>query len=154
MLEVVLVHPEIPANTGNLVRLAANTGARLHLVRPLGFRLTDRALARAGLDYADRAMLVVHEDWKACADALDGRRCLAFTSRGTVLHSAVRYRGDDVLVFGSETRGLPEPLLEAFPPHHRLRLPMAPSNRSLNLANAVAVAVFEAWRQLGFPGGS
>ncbi len=154
MLDVVLVHPEIPANTGNLVRLAANTGARLHLVRPLGFRLTDRALARAGLDYADRATLVVHEDWEACAAVLGARRRLAFTARGTVLHSAVTYRSHDVLVFGSETRGLPEPLLEAIPPHHRLRLPMVPGNRSLNLANAVAVAVYEAWRQLGFPGGS
>ncbi|MCU0897288.1 MAG: tRNA (cytidine(34)-2'-O)-methyltransferase [Burkholderiales bacterium] len=152
MLEVVLYEPEIPANTGNLIRLAANTGARLHLVKPLGFRLSDRALKRAGLDYAEIADVRVHADWAACDAALGERRRYAFTTRGAVCHAAAAFAPDDVLVFGPETRGLPEAVVAAFPPERRLRIPMRPSNRSLNLANAVAVAVYEAWRQLQFAG--
>jgi tRNA (cytidine/uridine-2'-O-)-methyltransferase len=152
MLDVVLYQPEIPANAGNVVRLAANTGVRLHLVKPLGFRLSDRALKRAGLDYAAIADVRVHADWEACRAALAERRCYAFTTRGGVGHAAAAFKWDDVLLFGPETRGLPDAVLAVFPPDRRLRIPMRPGNRSLNLANAVAVAVYEAWRQLGFAG--
>ena len=152
MLDVVLYQPEIPANTGNIVRLSANTGARLHLVKPLGFRLSDRALKRAGLDYAEIADVRVHADWEACEAALGGRRRYAFTTRGTVCHAAAAFAPDDVLLFGPETRGLPAAVLARLPPERRLRIPMRPGNRSLNLANAVAVAVYEAWRQLRFAG--
>jgi tRNA (cytidine/uridine-2'-O-)-methyltransferase len=152
MLDVVLYQPEIPANAGNIIRLAANTGVRLHLVKPLGFRLSDRAMRRAGLDYAELADVRVHPDWEACTAALATRRCFAFTTRGGLAHAEARFAAADVLVFGPETRGLPEALLSAFPPDRRLRIPMRAGNRSLNLANAVAVAVYEAWRQLGFAG--
>jgi tRNA (cytidine/uridine-2'-O-)-methyltransferase len=152
VIEVVLVHPEIPPNAGNVIRLAANTGARLHLVEPLGFSMDDRQLKRAGLDYRERASVTVHRDWPACAHALAGRRMFAFTVHGERSAFAARFAEGDVLVFGAETRGLPEEILAQFAPERRLRLPMRPANRSLNLSNAVAVAVYEAWRQLGFPG--
>jgi tRNA (cytidine/uridine-2'-O-)-methyltransferase len=152
MIEVVLVHPEIPPNAGNVIRLAANTGARLHLVEPLGFSLEDRQLKRAGLDYREMASVTVHRDWPACERALAGRRMFAFTVRAERSAFDARFADGDVLVFGPETRGLPAALLAQFSPAHRLRLPMRPGNRSLNLSNAVAVAVYEAWRQLGFPG--
>jgi len=152
MLEIVLVEPEIPPNAGNVIRLAANTGARLHLVEPLGFALEDRQLRRAGLDYREMASVRVHRDWPACRAALGARRLFAVSTRGAVPYASVRYAADDALVFGAETRGLPQALLEEFPPGQRLRLPMRPGNRSLNLSNAVAVVVFEAWRQLGFCG--
>ena len=152
MLDVVLVHPEIPPNAGNAIRLAANTGARLHLVEPLGFSMDDRQLRRAGLDYHELANVTVHPDWRACRSRLSGRRFFAFTTSGVRSCYDVRYRPDDVFVFGAETAGLPKSILEEFSPDERLRLPMRPGNRSLNLSNAVAVAVFEAWRQLGFPG--
>jgi tRNA (cytidine/uridine-2'-O-)-methyltransferase len=154
MFDVVLVHPEIPPNTGNVIRLCANAGARLHLVEPLGFSMDDRQLKRAGLDYHELATVVVHADWDACHEALAGRRLFALSTRGTVRYTDVAYRAGDVFVFGAETVGLPAPMLERFEPAHRLRLPMRPGNRSLNLSNAVAVLVFEAWRQNGFAGGA
>jgi tRNA (cytidine/uridine-2'-O-)-methyltransferase len=152
MLEIVLVHPEIPPNAGNVIRLAANTGARLHLVEPLGFSLDDRQLRRAGLDYHEMASVRVHRDWPACREALGARRLFAVSTRGTVSYDTVRYASGDALVFGAETRGLPHALLEDLPAAQRLCVPMRPGNRSLNLSNAVAVVVFEAWRQLGFAG--
>jgi tRNA (cytidine/uridine-2'-O-)-methyltransferase len=152
MLDIVLVEPEIPPNTGNVIRLAANTGCGLHLVEPLGYSLEDRQLKRAGLDYHDLAHVRVHRDWAACLAALAGRRLLALSTRGARSVYDARFEEGDVLVFGAETRGLPEQILESFDLARRLRLPMRPGNRSLNLSNAVAVTVFEAWRQLGFPG--
>ena len=153
MLDIVLVQPEIPPNTGNVIRLAANTGARLHLVRPLGFSLDDKQLKRAGLDYHEYAAVRVHASWAALAQAMKGRRRFAFATSAERLFTDVRYAADDVLVFGSEAHGLPAEVLAQFAPEQRLRLPMRPGNRSLNLSNAVAVAVFEVWRQLGFSGG-
>ena len=153
MIDIVLVHPEIPPNTGNVIRLAANTGARLHLVRPLGFTLDDKQLKRAGLDYHEYASVEVHASWDALAAAMPGRRMYAFATSAERLFTDVRYAADDVLVFGREADGLPVEVLAQFPPQQRLRLPMRPGNRSLNLSNAVAVAVFEAWRQLAFTGG-
>jgi len=154
MIDIVLVEPEIPPNAGNVIRLAANTGARLHLVEPLGFTLEDRQLKRAGLDYHDLADVRLHRDWEACRAALAGRRLFALTTKGGRHFAEVAYREDDVFVFGAETRGLPAAILDSFAADARLRLPMRPGNRSLNLSNAVAVMVFEAWRQLGFPGGA
>jgi len=153
MLDIVLVHPEIPPNTGNVIRLAANTGARLHLVRPLGFSLDDKQLKRAGLDYHEYASLQVHASWDALGAAMKARRMFAFSTGAERLFTDVRYAADDVLVFGREADGLPPEILAQFAPEQRLRLPMRPGNRSLNLSNAVAVAVFEAWRQLGYVGG-
>ena len=153
MIDIVLVSPEIPPNTGNSIRLAANTGARLHLVEPLGFSMDDKQLKRAGLDYHEYARVQVHRSWDDLRAALPERRWFAFTTRATRLYTDVRYGEDDVLVFGSETAGLAEAILQCFPEENRLRLPMRPGIRSVNLSNAVAVAVFEAWRQLGFAGG-
>ena len=152
MLDVVLVHPEIPPNAGNAIRLAANTGARLHLVEPLGFSMDDRQLRRAGLDYHEMANVAVHPDWPSCRAAISRGRLFCFSTRAARCYADVRYRDDDVLVFGAETGGLPATILGEFAEEMRLRLPMRPGNRSLNLSNAVAVAVFEAWRQLGFRG--
>jgi tRNA (cytidine/uridine-2'-O-)-methyltransferase len=152
MIDVVLFQPEIPPNTGNVIRLCANTGARLHLVRPLGFSMDDRQLRRAGLDYHEMARVHVHEDWTSCLAALGPRRVFALSARGEVRHCDVEYREDDVVVAGPETAGLAPEFLESFPPERRLRIPMRPGNRSLNLSNAVAVVVFEAWRQHGFAG--
>ena len=154
MIDVVLVNPEIPPNTGNAIRLAANSGARLHLVEPLGFSMDDRQLKRAGLDYHEYARVRVHASWQAARDSLAGRRWFAFTTGATRLYTDVRYAPDDVLVFGCETAGLPQPIVDEFAMQNRLRLPMRPGIRSVNLSNAVAVAVFEVWRQLGFEGGS
>jgi tRNA (cytidine/uridine-2'-O-)-methyltransferase len=155
MFSVVLVHPEIPPNTGNVIRLTANTATELHLVEPLGFRMDDRELRRAGLDYHEYARVRVHRDFAACRAAIEGdarRRWYAFTTAaGPSLYDA-RFRAGDVLVFGCETAGLPAELLGEFPPDARLRIPMRPGVRSLNLSNAVAVAVYEAWRQAGFAG--
>jgi len=153
MFHIVLFQPEIPPNTGNIIRLCANTGARLHLIRPLGFRLDDRELRRAGLDYHEYAEIQVHEDWNACQAAMAGRRIFAFSTRGAQIYDSVAYAPADVLVFGPETRGLPAEVLAGFAPGRCLRLPMRPGNRSLNLSNAVAVVVYEGWRQVGFPGG-
>lgn len=154
MFDIVLVEPEIPPNTGNIIRLAANTGARLHLVEPLGFSIDDRQLRRAGLDYHEFARVQVHRDWQACRACFGGRRMYAFTTKGAKLHTEAAFARDDALVFGAETRGLSGSILKDFAQGHRLRLPMRPGNRSINLSNAVAVAVFEAWRQLGFAGGA
>jgi tRNA (cytidine/uridine-2'-O-)-methyltransferase len=150
MFDIVLVEPEIPPNAGNIIRLAANTGCRLHLVEPLGFSMDDRSLKRAGLDYHELATVRIHRTWEECRSAFGGKRMFAFTTKATKLYTEVTYARGDVLVFGAETRGLPAPILQEFEMDRRLRLPMRPENRSLNLSNAVAVAVFEAWRQLGF----
>jgi tRNA (cytidine/uridine-2'-O-)-methyltransferase len=150
---VVLFEPEIPPNTGNIIRLCANTGVELHLVEPLGFRFEDKALRRAGLDYHEYADVRRYPNWPACRIALTGRRFFALTTKaGRGYGEAVCLPGD-VFVFGPESRGLPAEMLAQFPPEQRLRLPMRPGNRSLNLSNAVAVMVFEAWRQQGFAGG-
>jgi tRNA (cytidine/uridine-2'-O-)-methyltransferase len=156
VFNVVLVAPEIPPNTGNVIRLCANTGARLHLVRPLGFELTDKQLRRAGLDYHEYAALAVHADWPAlmAAERPDPARMFALTTRGSRVVADVAFRPGDWLVFGSESAGLPAELRESFSPVQRLRLPMRAGSRSLNLSNAVAIVVFEAWRQNGYAGGA
>lgn len=155
MFNVVLVAPEIPPNTGNAIRLCANTGAQLHLVRPLGFELSDKQLRRAGLDYHEYATLKVHDDWPAllAAERPDPTRMFALTTRGSAPLGEQRFASGDWFVFGCETRGLPDTLRDSFAPAQRIRLPMRPGNRSLNLSNAVAVVVFEAWRQHGYAGG-
>ena len=150
MFDIVLYEPEIPPNTGNALRLASNTGARLHLVRPLGFTLSDRQLVRAGLDYSDLESLTVHDDWSACVEHLKPRRLFAVTTRGTRRYDEACYEAGDVFVFGPETRGLPHDVLDAFAPERRIRIPMRAGNRSLNLSNAVAIVIYEAWRQTGF----
>ena len=152
MLAVVLVHPEIPPNTGNIIRLCANVGAELHLVEPLGFALDDKSLRRAGLDYHEYARLACHSGWDACRAVLAGRRLWAMTTRGSVSPFAQALLPDDAFVFGGETSGLAPEILADFPVDRRLRLPMRAGQRSLNLANAAAVTLFEAWRQAGFTG--
>jgi len=152
MLDIVLYQPEIPPNTGNILRLATNTGSRLHLVRPLGFQLHDRALKRSGLDYGDISNVLVHADWNACRAHFGERRMLAVSTRGTRLYTEFSFSPDDVLLFGPETRGLPVDVLASLPVDQCIRLPMAGASRSLNLSNAVAVVTYEAWRQLGFAG--
>jgi tRNA (cytidine/uridine-2'-O-)-methyltransferase len=157
MFSVVLVHPEIPPNTGNVIRLTANTATELHLVEPLGFRMDDRELKRAGLDYHEYARVRVHRDFAACRAAIDGpaaRRWFALTTAAPASLYDARFAAGDVLVFGCETAGLPAEILAQFGPAARLKIPMRPGVRSLNLSNAVAVAVYEAWRQLGFAGAS
>jgi|SRR5262245_9190497 len=153
MIEIVLFEPEIPPNTGNVIRLCANIGCRLHLVHPLGFSLRDKQLQRAGLDYRERAEVIQHRDWQGCRSALPERRFFAVTTSGTQRYDQPRYREGDVFVFGPETRGLPAEVISDFPPEHRIRVPMREASRSLNLSNAVAVMAYEAWRQLGFGGG-
>ena len=152
MFHIVLVHPEIPPNTGNVIRLAANTGSRLHLVEPLGFTMDDRQLKRAGLDYHEFAHVQVHPSYDDLRSTLAGRRLFALTTRGTRSYAEVEFRVGDAFIFGPETRGLAEEQLEEFPPAMRLKLPMLAGNRSVNLSNTVAVVVFEAWRQIGFLG--
>jgi len=149
---VVLYQPEIPPNTGNIIRLCANTGAELHLVEPLGFDITDKGLRRAGLDYHEYARVVRHADWSACKAALSGRRLFAMTTKGSASPFTTELQESDVFVFGRETSGLPAEVLAEFSAGQRLRLPMQSGQRSLNLSNAAAVTVFEAWRQAGFPG--
>lgn len=159
MFDIVLVTPEIPPNTGNVIRLCANAGTRLHLVEPLGFTFEDKQLERAGLDYRDLADVTIHRNWGACvahlAAARPGaaRRLFAFTARGTVRHTDIAFQPDDVLVFGPESTGLSEAMLAQFADGHRIRLPMLPARRSLNLSNTVAIVTYEAWRQQGFAGG-
>ncbi len=153
MFHIVLYQPEIPPNTGNIIRLCANTGAQLHLVKPLGFALEDKQLKRAGLDYHEYATLKVHENWEACKAALAGKRMFALTTKGSQRYTNVQFADEDVFVFGPETRGLPEEIRNEFSPEFRLRLPMLPENRSLNLSNSAAVLIYEAWRQLGFENG-
>ncbi|EKU23629.1 tRNA (cytidine(34)-2'-O)-methyltransferase [Xanthomonas graminis] len=151
-LHVLLFQPEIPPNTGNAIRLCANTGAQLHLIEPLGFELEDKQLKRAGLDYHEYARLQVHASLDAALQAIAPRRLFALSTRSVTRYDAPAFADGDAFLFGPETRGLPAEVLEQVPPAQRLRLPMRPHNRSLNLSNAVAVVVFEAWRQLGFPG--
>ncbi len=154
MFHIVLVEPEIPPNTGNVIRLSANTGCTLHLVEPLGFSMEDRLMRRAGLDYHEWAEVRRHASWQALLDDArpDPTRLFALTTHGTRRVHEVAFQPGDWLVFGSESRGLPPALRESFPPAQRLKLPMRPGQRSLNLSNAVAVTVFEAWRQNGFDG--
>jgi tRNA (cytidine/uridine-2'-O-)-methyltransferase len=151
MLDVVLYQPEIPPNTGNVIRLCANTGARLHLIRPLGFDFDDKKLRRAGLDYHEWANVRIHDDLEAYL-ATSPPRLFAFSTKGAQSFNAVRYEHGDALLFGPESRGLPMELLQSLPPERVLRLPMRTQSRSLNLSNTVAVAVFEAWRQWDYDG--
>ncbi|MGD8998891.1 MAG: tRNA (uridine(34)/cytosine(34)/5-carboxymethylaminomethyluridine(34)-2'-O)-methyltransferase TrmL [Granulosicoccaceae bacterium] len=150
MFHIVLFEPEIPPNTGNIMRLCANTGARLHLIEPIGFELDDRKLRRAGLDYRDLATVTVHPDLDTCLRALAGGRVYALSTRGQRYYDRARYQPGDVLLFGPETRGLPQALLDVLGEERVLRLPMQPDSRSLNLSNTVAVVLYEAWRQNGF----
>ncbi|PAT31714.1 tRNA (uridine(34)/cytosine(34)/5-carboxymethylaminomethyluridine(34)-2'-O)-methyltransferase TrmL [Vandammella animalimorsus] len=154
MFEIVLVHPEIPPNTGNVIRLAANTGCRLHLIEPLGFSMDDRHMRRAGLDYHEYATVRRHASWGdfLASQEPDARRMFGLSTQGSQGVFETRFQPGDWLVFGTETRGLPAYLRESFPPQRCLRLPMLEGQRSLNLSNAVAVTVFEAWRQHGFGG--
>ncbi len=153
MFHVVLYQPEIPPNTGNIMRLCANTGAGLHLIEPLGFRLEDRELRRAGLDYREWADVRTYASYEAFIENARPRRLLAFSTRARRFYTEMQYRENDALLFGPETRGLPQNLLDALPEEYRLRLPLLPGNRSLNLSNVVAVVVYEAWRQQGFNDG-
>ena len=153
-LDIALYEPEIPPNTGNIIRLCANTGARLHLIEPLGFTLDDKQLRRAGLDYHEFASLRTYRDFDEFIDKVKPRRVLAFSTRGTANYTDVSYEDGDALLFGPETRGLPQALLDALPAGHCLRLPMRADSRSLNLSNVVAIVVYEAWRQRGFSGGA
>lgn len=152
MFHVILFEPEIPPNTGNAIRLCANTGATLHLVRPLGFTLDDARVKRAGLDYHEMSRVREHASLRDCLAALADSRVFAVETSGSQRHDEVRYRAGDAFLFGRETAGLPAETLASWPLERLVRLPMVPGNRSLNLSNAVAVVVFEAWRQLGFPG--
>lgn len=153
MFDLVLYQPEIPPNTGNIIRLCANTGTRLHLVEPLGFSLNQRDLKRAGLDYHEYAELVVHQDWEICVAALAKKRLFALTTRATTRYCNVKFALGDAFILGPETRGLPQSMLDALPAECHLRIPMRPNNRSLNLSNAAAIVLYEAWRQLDFNGG-
>jgi tRNA (cytidine/uridine-2'-O-)-methyltransferase len=153
LFHVVLYEPEIPPNTGNIIRLCANTGSTLHLVHPLGFDLDDKRLRRAGLDYREFAELRQHADFDDFLQSAVPRRWFAVSTRGATRYDQVGYRPGDALVFGPETRGLPQAMLDALPEGRRLRLPMRAGQRSLNLSNAAAVLIYEAWRQQGFPAG-
>ncbi len=153
MFAVILYEPEIPPNTGNVIRLCANTGATLHLVEPLGFDLEEKKLRRAGLDYREFVALSTHASLDECLAALEWPRLFALSTRNPTRYDQAMFRAGDALLFGPETRGLPGEVLAGLPPEQRLRLPMREGNRSLNLSNAVAVVVYEAWRQLGFAGG-
>jgi tRNA (cytidine/uridine-2'-O-)-methyltransferase len=153
VFDIVLYEPEIPPNTGNIIRLCANTGAQLHLVKPLGFSLEDKQLKRAGLDYHEYANLQVHENWEACKQALAGKRMFALTTKGSTRHTDLSFQIGDVFVFGPETRGLPQEIRDEFLPEHRVRLPMLPDSRSLNLSNSAAILLYEAWRQIDFLNG-
>ena len=150
MFDIVLFEPEIPPNTGNVIRLCANTGARLHLVAPLGFRMDAKGLKRAGMDYTEIAEVTVHRDFEHCLQQLGHRRWFACSTRGLARYDEPGYQVGDVFLFGSESRGLPDPVLDACAPQCRLRIPMRGVARSLNLSNAVAIVLYEAWRQLDF----
>jgi len=153
MFSIILYEPEIPPNTGNIIRLCANTGTGLHLIQPLSFELDEPRLKRAGLDYREFAEVAVHENLESCLRALGEPRVFALSTRGATSYSEARFKAGDALLFGPETRGLPQSVLDSLPPEQTLRLPMRPENRSLNLANAAAVVIYEAWRQAGFQGG-
>lgn len=150
MFDVILFQPEIPPNTGNIIRLCANTGARLHLVKPLGFTLEDKQLLRAGLDYHEFATLAVHESWGACVERIKARRLFAVSTKGTQRYDLPEYAEGDAFIFGPESRGLPADILGSVSEQQRIRVPMVPGSRSLNLSNSVAVVLYEAWRQLEF----
>ncbi len=152
VFHIVLYQPEIPPNTGNIIRLCANTGSSLHLIRPLGFALDDKRLRRAGLDYREYAAVRQHADFEAFLATVSPARWFAVSTRGAQRHDRIAYRAGDAWVFGPETRGLPQPMLDALPPERVLRLPMRPGQRSLNLSNSVAVVCYEAWRQHDFAG--
>ncbi|MBU1425334.1 MAG: tRNA (uridine(34)/cytosine(34)/5-carboxymethylaminomethyluridine(34)-2'-O)-methyltransferase TrmL [Gammaproteobacteria bacterium] len=152
MFNVILYEPEIPPNTGNIIRLCANTGAQLHLIRPLGFSLDDKNLRRAGLDYHEYATMQVHDNLAQCLESLLHARLFAFTTKASHPYHEAKYQAGDAFLFGPESRGLPREVLDSISPERRLRLPMLPDNRSLNLSNTVAVVVFEAWRQCDFAG--
>jgi tRNA (cytidine/uridine-2'-O-)-methyltransferase len=152
MFKIVLYQPEIPPNTGNIIRLCANSGSSLHLVHPLGFQLDEKSLRRAGMDYSDLADVQEYKSMDAVLEQLDQDRVFACTTRGRQDYSKVVYRPGDTLLFGPETRGLPQEFLDSMPTDQLIRIPMCPNNRSLNLSNAVAVILFEAWRQQGFAG--
>lgn len=154
MFDIVLYEPEIPPNTGNAIRLAANTGARLHLVQPLGFSVNHKHLERAGMDYRELADVTLHQDWAACRHHFAGRRLFVVTTRGTQRYDTVAYARGDVFVFGPESRGLPQAVIDAQPAQQQIRIPMCTAARSLNLSNAVAIVLYEAWRQLGFAHGA
>lgn len=154
MFSVILFEPEIPPNTGNIIRLCANTGATLHLIEPLGFELDDARLKRAGLDYREFADVQVHPDLDECLNAVGAARVFALSTRGKILYDVPDYAAGDAFLFGPETRGLPEDVLNALPADQRLRLPMRGGSRSLNLSNSAAVVIYEAWRQLKFADGS
>lgn len=154
MFNLILFEPEIPPNTGNIIRLCANTGVTLHLVEPLGFPLEDKKLRRAGLDYHEYATMQVHASWQDCLKMLADNRLFAVSTRATTRYDSINYQEGDSFVLGPETRGLPKDLLETFAPERRLRLPMQANSRSLNLSNTAAILVYEAWRQHGFPGGA
>ena len=153
MFELILYQPEIPPNTGNIIRLCANTGANLHVIRPLGFELDNKQLRRAGLDYHEFADIRAHDSLDDCLGLLGGGRVFAVSTRGKADYSKVNYRLGDVFLLGPETRGLPQEVLDGLSPEQVLRIPMRPENRSLNLSNAAAVLLYEAWRQQGFEGG-
>lgn len=153
MFHIVLFEPEIPPNTGNIIRLCANTGAQLHLVEPLGFKLEDKQLRRAGLDYHEFSSLRVHPSWLECKEALTGHRFFAITTKGSARYTNITYQAGDVFVFGPETRGLPDDIRNTFAPEYRVRMPMLADSRSLNLSNSAAVLLYEAWRQIDFEGG-
>jgi tRNA (cytidine/uridine-2'-O-)-methyltransferase len=154
MFSVILYEPEIPPNTGNIIRLCANTGAGLHLVEPLGFELDEKRLRRAGLDYREFVSVQTHVSLQACLEALGDPRVFALSTKNSTRYDHAEFREHDALLFGPETRGLPMHVLEALPAERRLRLPMQEGNRSLNLSNSAAIVLYEAWRQLGFHGGS
>lgn len=152
MFSLILYEPEIPPNTGNIIRLCANTGTKLNLVKPLGFELDEPRLKRAGLDYREFAAVEVHDDLPACLSALKHPRVFALSTRGETDFSTPQFTESDAFLFGPETRGLPQEILDSLPPGQTLRLPMLKTSRSLNLSNAAAIMVYEAWRQLNFPG--
>ena len=153
MFTIALFEPEIPPNTGNIIRLCANTGADLHLIEPLGFKLEDKQLKRAGLDYHEYAHLTLHKNWVDFELAMRGRRMFAITTKSSKNYAKVNFAAGDVFVFGPETRGLPDEIRNSFAPEYRLRLPMLPNSRSLNLSNSAAVLLYEAWRQVDFENG-
>ncbi|MCE7913609.1 MAG: tRNA (cytidine(34)-2'-O)-methyltransferase [Nitrosomonas sp. PRO4] len=153
MFNIVLHQPEIPPNTGNIIRLCANTGMQLHLVKPLGFPLQDKQLLRAGLDYHEFARMIVHENWMDCHKSLQSHRIFAITTKGKQRYDKVQYRAGDAFLFGAESCGLPSHILETFQDAGRIRIPMIKTSRSLNLSNAVAIIAYEAWRQIGFSSG-
>jgi tRNA (cytidine/uridine-2'-O-)-methyltransferase len=153
MFDVILYQPEIPPNTGNIIRLCANTGATLHLVKPLGFSLEDKQLVRAGLDYHEFAMLTIHDSWTECMRRFNDRRLFTVSTKGTQRYDLIEYAKGDAFLFGPESRGLPAEVVGAVAEQQRIRLPMMPNSRSLNLSNTVAVVIYEAWRQVGFEAG-